>query len=374
MLNPSCALFVTMEAQSNIEKKMPDNFQVLFRNISMNKPDPQIIIDAFLASKGFSKSVSLAKKLTTMFHICQKMLSKQPHYEFGLRSIKTVINLSVVFHEKDKEKSEEHVVFNAVYRMKFAELLPDDQALFMKIASDIFPGVEVEKPEYKTVNEATAEICQQDNLQCTEYFLSKVQEMYEMISLNDGIMLVGEAFSGKTILYKVLAKVLKLLKSNEENKDEGTVHKIVVNPKSMTIEQMYGHFDENNEWNDGILATTYRNFANMPPSEYKWLIFDGPVDPEWIENLNTVLDENRKLCLMSGEIIKLPQNTNLLFETQDCSTATPATISRCGMLYLAGEPLTWQILVTTWVKTLPDAINKSLRDMINFLFLRFARS
>ena len=355
-----------------MDKKMPDNFQVLFRNISMQKPDPQMIIDAFLASKGFSKSFILAKKLTTMFHICEKMLSKQPHYEFGLRSIKTVINLSVVYHDKQKEKSEEHVVFNAVYRMKFGELLQDDQALFMKIASDIFPGVEVDKPEYKTVNEATEEVCKKENLQCTEYFLSKVQEMYEMIRLNDGIMIVGEAFSGKTTLYKVLAEVLKLTnKGNNEKEEASSVHRIIVNPKSMTIEQMYGYFDENNEWNDGILATTYRNFSNMPASEYKWLIFDGPVDPEWIENLNTVLDENRKLCLMSGEIIKLPQNTNLIFETQDCSTATPATISRCGMLYLAEEPLTWQILVTTWVKTLPDAINKSLRDMITFLFLRF---
>lgn len=370
LLNPTCALFVTMEALSSVDKQMPDNFQVLFRNISMNEPDPKMIIEAFLASKGFVKSLNLARKLTTMFHICQKMLSKQPHYEFGLRSIKAVINLCVVFRSKQKDNTEEHIVFNAVYRMKFAELLPDDQALFMKIASDIFPGVEVDKPEYKTVNEATAEVCKKENLQCTEYFLSKIQEMYEMISLNDGIMIVGEAFSGKTTLYKVLAQVLKIIKSTNE-KEESSVHKIVVNPKSLTIEQMYGFFDENNEWNDGILATTYRNFANMSPSEYKWLVFDSPVDPEWIENLNTVLDENRKLCLMSGEIIKLPQNTNLIFETQDCSTATPATISRCGMLYLAGDPLTWQILVTTWVKTLPEAINKGLRDMIKTLFLRF---
>ena len=103
------------------------------------------------------------------------------------------------------------------------------------------------------------------------------------------------------------------------------------------------------------------------------MIFDGPVDSEWIENMNTVLDENKKLCLMSGEIIALPPKTNLIFEAQDVESASPATISRCGVLYMDPECLEWNLIVTTWIKTFPRFIPDAIRTKLAAMFDRFCR-
>ena len=58
-----------------------------------------------------------------------------------------------------------------------------------------------------------------------------------------------------------------------------------------------------------------------------WIVCDGPVDSLWIENMNTVLDDNKMLCLANSERIKLNHNTRMLFEVQVVGGSSVETLA-----------------------------------------------
>jgi dynein heavy chain len=116
-----------------------------------------------------------------------------------------------------------------------------------------------------------------------------------------------------------------------------------------------------------------RNVCKDESSDQKWILFDGPVDTLWIESMNTTLDDNKLLTLLSGERISMPAQVSLLFEVEDLSQASPATVSRAGMIYLNVEDLGWQPMVTSWLNDpkgnkAGDAV---LTDTLSKCFERF---
>ena len=150
-----------------------------------------------------------------------------------------------------------------------------------------------------------------------------------------------------------------------------TTHLYTFNPKCIKMGELYGEYNLlTNEWTDGLGSTLIRNAVIDSSQDKKFVCFDGPVDAIWIENMNTVLDDNCTLCLPNGERIKLnPITMRMLFEVQDLAVASPATVSRCGMVYVPPEELGWRPFVKTWLATsMPVEVTESLKAFLWELF------
>jgi len=83
----------------------------------------------------------------------------------------------------------------------------------------------------------------------------------------------------------------------------------------------------------------------------KWIVFDGPVDAVWIEDMNSVLDDSMLLCLGNGERIKLNLSMRILFECEDLLHASLATVSRVAIIYVPEETIGWKVYIESFFKS-----------------------
>jgi len=154
-----------------------------------------------------------------------------------------------------------------------------------------------------------------------------------------GFMLVGAAGCGKTTIMNVLTEAL----GNIPGHDKIEIRKM--NPKAITNQQMYGVMNNvTGEWVPGVYSQIWKICNAKGNKRIYWINCDGPVDAIWIENLNTVLDDNRILTLANAERIPMSDKCKMTFEVENLDNASPATVSRCGIIYVSPTDLSWEPL------------------------------
>ncbi|KAH0794861.1 dynein heavy chain 1, axonemal [Histomonas meleagridis] len=327
-LSPRCAVFITMNPGYAGRTELPDNLKALFRSVSMMVPDYKMIAKIKLYSFGFIEARKLSEKIVATFRLSSEQLSSQKHYDFGMRAVNTVIQNAGNLRMNFPDMSESLIILRAIKDVNVPKFLKNDLILFNDIISDLFPGIEEKTLDYSDLINEIHNVCKKEKLQVNDLFINKIIQLKETFSVRWGVMLVGPTGSGKTTVYQTLSKVLTSL---SDNKKYFKTRYYILNPKSITMGQLYGEFDlTTHEWTNGVLSDIIKTCSEDETNDNLWIVLDGPVDALWIENMNTVLDDNKKLCLSSSAVINFTDRMFMLFEVEDLAVASPATVSRCS--------------------------------------------
>lgn len=371
----NAGIFVTMNPAGKGyggRSKLPDNLKQLFRPVAMSLPNNDLIAEAILYSEGFAQARELGPKLVSIFTLSRQLLSPQQHYDWGLRAMKAVLVTGGRLITESKRAGmevaaelERELLIKAVRVNTLSKLTFADSQRFLAIIKDVFPATSSRDLAYEELTAAIREVMQEKRfgLEFDDGQVRKMLQLKEALDQRMGCVVVGPSGCGKSTLWQVLKAALEKLGQ--------PIITHVMNPKSMPRQRLLGHMDvDTREWSDGVLTAAARQVVKEPLTTRSWIVCDGDVDPEWIESLNSVLDDNHLLTLPNGERISFGANVNFLFETHDLRFASPATISRMGMIFLSDEDVDVRRLVRKWLHELPEEQRLQLGAWVDDFFYR----
>ncbi|KAK3049595.1 Dynein heavy chain, cytoplasmic, partial [Coniosporium uncinatum] len=282
-------IFITMNPGYAGRSNLPDNLKKLFRSVAMSKPDKELIAEVMLYSQRFSQAKELSKHTVPFFEKCAAALSKQAHYDFGLRALKSVLVSSgdlkrarLANHGADTladDVVEPQIIVQSLRETMAPKLIRSDVEIMLRIEAETFPGVAYVPAPLDDLEQAIRAVAAEDRLVVSDAWMTKVIQLYQIQQLHHGLMMVGSSGSGKSSAWRVLLRALQRVKGGIE----GVCH--VIDPKVMSKEHLYGTLDSTTrEWTDGLFTSILRKIVDNlrgEDSKRHWIVFDGDVDPEW---------------------------------------------------------------------------------------------
>jgi dynein heavy chain 1 len=359
-VNSNTGIFITMNPGYAGRSNLPDNLKKLFRSVAMSKPDKELIAEVMLFSQGFKQAKPLSKQTVPFFDHCASQLTKQAHYDFGLRALKSVLvssgglkraRLANTNGELGPEEIiEPQIIVQSLRETIAPKLVREDVETMLEIQVQDFPGVDYVPANFEKLTQAIRDIAtKEQHLVDSEMWINKALQLYQIQTIHHGVMMVGKSGAGKSAAWKILLQAMQRIEGVE-----GVSH--IIDSKVMSKEALYGNLDSTTrEWTDGLFTGILRKIVDNlrgEDSKRHWIVFDGDVDPEWVENLNSVLDDNKLLTLPNGERLNLPSNVRIMFEVESLKYATLATVSRCGMVWFNADTVTPTMMISNYVESL----------------------
>ena len=283
-LHENVGIFITMNPGYEGRSNLPDNLKTLFRSFAMVVPDRKLIAQVMLYSQGIVTAEKLAGKIVDLFLLCESRMSKQRHYDFGLRALKTLLVSAGSLKRQAIEgkgelvgeelaQAEKKALIVGACNNVLPKLVAEDIAVFKDVLEETFPGSEVAKMDDEAARQQILTVCQEKNLVSSEGFIQKILQLKQVIEMRHGVMIAGR--SGKSTALRVLLEVLEKLDGIK-----GGMY--IIDPKAMTKDRLYGWLDGTTlEWTDGVFTSLLRRIIDNQKGEADrrhWVVFDGDVD------------------------------------------------------------------------------------------------
>jgi dynein heavy chain len=223
------------------------------------------------------------------------------------------------------------------------------------------------------LEDAVVQACANAKLTGHEAFRLKIVQLSELLEIRHSVFVMGNPGAGKSQTWKMLAAANAILGKKTMCQD--------LNPKVVGTRDLYGYTNlTTKEWKNGLMSHYMQVFSEeMTDGNPKWIVLDGDLDANWIESMNSVMDDNKLLTLANNGRIVFKGYMKLLLEIRNLKWASPATVSRGGIVYISDDSgYQRECYLNSWAeeilkddpflkKLVTDLFEKYVNKIINFM-------